>query len=535
MSLTVGCARCHDHKFDPIEQRDYYRLQAVFAGVERGDRPLEENSTTKRRAALMAERDKLAARQTVVLTKIEERTGPELKRIDETLTKLRAELASLPASVGTPSPSNGYHSAIMSKADQVKWVQVDLGSSLAIDEVRLFPARPTDFRDSPGFGFPLRFRIEVSDDAEFKKATTLEDQSKADVPSPGNNPYRVAVKGVKGRYVRITATRLWKRSEDYVFALAELQVDSAGKNVARGRAVTALDSIEAGRWSKRFLVDDYDSRNRLPDLSDPKSAKSFRRRLELVEQIRKSEAERAIQAEKDIPADLKTERGQLERKLAEINKSIERTLLAGPRVYSVLPIKPRPIWVLKRGDVEQKKGQVTPGALSCVSGPEFRIEKPDEEGQRRLALADWIADERNPLTWRSIVNRVWHYHFGRGLVDTPNDFGKMGSLPTHQELLDWLADEFRSHGSFKRLHRLIVTSSVYRQSSAHDEKGAKIDSDNRYLWRMNRRRLDAESLRDATLAVSGKFDRRMGGAGYDLFRFKDDHSPVYDHTDLDRF
>jgi hypothetical protein len=107
-------------------------------------------------------------------------------------------------------------------------------------------------------------------------------------------------------------------------------------------------------------------------------------------------------------------------------------------------------------------------------------------------------------------------------------------------LLDWLAIEFRGEpgasatgaGSFKRLHRLIVTSAAYRQASRHDESAAKLDADNRYLWRMNRRRLDAESIRDAVLAVSGRLDRHMSGPGYDLFRFKDDHSPVYDHTDL---
>src|SRR6185312_5479376 len=112
-------------------------------------------------------------------------------------------------------------------------------------------------------------------------------------------------------------------------------------------------------------------------------------------------------------------------------------------------------------DVEKKRQEVTPGALGCVGGlgGELKIDRPGEEGRRRLALADWIADERNALTWRSIVNRVWHYHFGRGLVDTPNDFGKMGSLPTHPELLDWLAAEFRDNGqSLKSLHRLILTS-----------------------------------------------------------------------------
>jgi hypothetical protein len=116
------------------------------------------------------------------------------------------------------------------------------------------------------------------------------------------------------------------------------------------------------------------------------------------------------------------------------------------------------------------------------------------------------------------VNRVWHYHFGRGLVDTPNDFGRMGSRPSHPELLDWLAADFRdSGGSLKRLHRLIVTSAAYRQSSRHDPRWASRDADNRYLWRMNRARLDPESVRDAVLLAAGQLDRTMGGPSVKQF------------------
>src|SRR5262249_39944617 len=117
---------------------------------------------------------------------------------------------------------------------------------------------------------------------------------------------------------------------------------------------------------------------------------------------------------------------------------------SGALVYAVKPIAPRPVWVLRRGDVEQRREAVPPGGLACVKGPDpdFKPGGP-AEGARRLALADWVADGRNPLTWRSVVNRAWHYHFGRGIVDTPNDFGKMGGRPSHPELLDWLAGEFR--------------------------------------------------------------------------------------------
>jgi hypothetical protein len=153
------------------------------------------------------------------------------------------------------------------------------------------------------------------------------------------------------------------------------------------------------------------------------------------------------------------------------------------------------------------------------------------EGARRAALADWIASVDNVLTWRSIANRVWQFHFGRGLVDMPSDFGRNGSKPTHPTLLDWLAAEVRDNGgSLKALHRVIVTSATYRQSSRGDRTAETLDADNRLYWRMNRRRLDAECVRDAVLAVSGTLDNRMGGPGFDLFRFKDDHSPIYDHT-----
>ncbi len=222
--------------------------------------------------------------------------------------------------------------------------------------------------------------------------------------------------------------------------------------------------------------------------------------------------------------------GRGDRKLPSMSARV------GPRsVYSVVSISPRPVWVLHRGNVEQRRQLVAPGALPCVPGPDpdFRQEAKAPEGQRRAALAGWVADPRNPLTWRSIVNRVWQYHFGRGLVDTPSDFGRNGSQPTHPELLDWLAVEFRDGGSsLKQLHRLILLSAAYQQESAHRPECAAVDAENRLLWRANRARLDAEELRDATLCVSGKLDNRMGGPGFELFHFHDDHSPVYDYTAL---
>jgi hypothetical protein len=185
----------------------------------------------------------------------------------------------------------------------------------------------------------------------------------------------------------------------------------------------------------------------------------------------------------------------------------------------------------------QPRSPAVPGTIPVIAGldPRFPLSGEHAEGERRAALARWITRPDNPLTWRSIVNRVWQYHFGRALADSPNDFGRMGKPPSHPELLNWLAVEFRDGGqSFKRLHRLLVTSSVYRQSSAHNEAAARVDAENQFLWRMPRRRLEAEEIRDAMLAVSGRLDRRMGGPGYYLFVLeKTEHSPHYQYHKFD--
>jgi hypothetical protein len=204
--------------------------------------------------------------------------------------------------------------------------------------------------------------------------------------------------------------------------------------------------------------------------------------------------------------------------------------------------KPRQVYVLKRGSEAHPGELAAPHAPGYIAeaAPHFTLGDVDNEGERRAGLARWLVDPGNPLTWRSIVNRVWLYHFGSGIVDTPNDFGRMGSTPTHPELLDWLAMEFRDGGpwlarpqSLKELHYLLCTSATYRQSSHDNADNASRDAGNRYLWRMNRRKLEAEEFRDAVLMTAGKLDLAMGGPGYRNFQFVDDHSPHYNYEDFD--
>jgi len=599
LSLTVHCARCHDHKFDPISQEEYYRLQAVFAGVDRVNRPVDTDpQMAARRRTLMANRKKVEARKKELDSLVAKVTSAEVDELDRRLKTLKEERKAIPKPE-KESPSNGYHSGIEPKPEVEKWVQVDLGDHRVIDSVRLIPARPTDFADTPGFGFPRRFRMEASDDPEFGQSIPLLDASQSDYPNPGDTPLVIQAKAVQARFVRITATRLWERTQDYVFALAELQVLSGTNNVAFQAKVAALDSIEAGRWGRQKLVDNFDSRNSLVEPAEAPEVAA--KRKELDDQIKRLGERREATALAILDPPVRDEIADVGRRLAQLNSELE-SLPKAQMVYAaasdfkpegsfVPPNAPREIHLLRRGDVKRPGPLVEPGALSCLGGLDSRLEvaSPNEEGDRRAALARWITDPKNVLSRRSIVNRLWQYHFGRGIVDSPNDFGHMGSLPTHPELLDWLALWFLDQGeSLKQLHRLLVTSATYRQTSSpvaadarrltsNSEPGAKsseavakidadspiasgiparrlagsrpptdiqslltpaaaavgVDSDNRLLWRMNRARLDAESFRDALLCLSGQLDLTMGGPSLQQFYFKDDHSPVYDYTQFD--
>jgi len=170
-------------------------------------------------------------------------------------------------------------------------------------------------------------------------------------------------------------------------------------------------------------------------------------------------------------------------------------------------------YVLKGGGYDAFGEEVRPGFLTILDRGDAKItpSKINTTG-RRTALANWLADPANPLTARVMVNRIWHYHFGRGIVGTPSDFGEMRDRETHRELLDWLAATFVEQGwSVKKMSRLIMLSSAYQQSSSFNAEAAKVDPDNKLIWRFRRQRLTGEEIRDATLLVSGRINWQMGG------------------------
>lgn len=534
-SLTVGCAQCHYHKFDPISQEDYYSLQAVFAAVDRTDvNYYPDDASMQRFVGLEEQRQKVAVRIKTLEEPLKQKAGEAYtalsKRIDGAADK---------ASKTNPNvkPDFGYHSAIAKEQNAVKWVQVDLGKSVEIQRIVLKPCYDDYGGIGGGFGFPVRFKVEASDDPAFKTGVTLiwrkhDATFMNDFKNPGLIPFETGTAGddgAMGRYVRVTAVKLAERKNDYILALAEMEVFAGkdGPNLAAGKPVTAADSIEAApRWQKENLTD---------GIAPEARTQEDKQRL-----ISERDALMLAQADAKTRQQLKDTRKQRAVIEAEIAKLPEPGKVYAGAIHTGAGNfrgtggeggKPRVIQVLKRGDMKQPAKEVGPESIIALSEAFHNVYQlaGEAESARRAALAKWITDKNNVLTWRSIVNRVWQHHFGSGLVDTANDFGRMGGRPSHPELLDWLAVTFRDDlsGSLKRLHKLIVMSDTYRQSS---DKAEPADANNVFLSHQNRRKLDAESIRDSILAVSGKLDLTMGGPSFQDFVIeKPQHSPHYEY------
>jgi hypothetical protein len=532
-STTIQCARCHNHKFDPFTQQHYYSLQSIFAAVDRAERVYDTDPTVETERQELVVRKLSAQRQLDELeTLIRAEGGERLVMLEEKMARLRPQ--------GEPvmkRPEFGYHSVIAATADIEKWVEIDLGRDVELSSIVLHACHDEFAGIGAGFGFPVRYRIETTPSAgreAGRPASVVQDATAASVANPGLTPVEVPCRET-ARFIRVVATQLAARQKDFILALAEVEAfDSMGENVAANAHVTALDSIESPvRWCMSNLTDAI-----WPAAADPDAA------LALLE----TRQARDALLENLNSADRRKKRGELIQQLAEIEKQLSE-LPTGRVVYAAAthfarqgnfhPTEgnPRPVKVLHRGNETQPGEDVQPGTIPLRVDDAWQFQLPSDhaESARRAALARWMTRPDHPLTWRSIVNRVWQYHFGRGIVDSPNDFGRMGQLPTHPALLDWLAVQFRDNGqSFRKLHRLIVTSAVYRQKSAGNPAAELIDAENTFLWRMNRRRLEAEEIRDAVLAVSGKLNPESGGPGFYLFELeKPEHSPHYEYNRFD--
>ena len=533
--VTINCARCHDHKLDPISQREYYGLSAVFAGVKRGEREVsaaEVRDLAARKQALNAELQQIRIEQARLSGRHFDLadivgggdglgTGKLGDGIDlitgKPQTAKRAFLEGAKPNVFARSTVKFVDGVVIPDLSPegtqitstgLKVMKPPRTSGQAWDAIRFGPVNSHFSTKLDGVDYAADGHTLLSLHAN--AAITFDLAALREAGAPAEMKF-TATAGYFGQTPKNGASY-------FVYVDGELKANQ--KNIGRDDGGLAVDVMLPA--AARFLtLMSTDGGNGIGHdqicFADPWLA--------------------AAQPPPMSDAD-KTELTRLQQRRTELEKELA-AFPAPTKVYAVITETPPPVKLLKRGDPEQPAEEVSPTSLSCVSGlkPELGTSQ-SSDGDRRQALADWVTSPTNPLTRRVIVNRLWHYHFGAGLVETPSDFGLGGGLPSHPELLDWLADELLAQRwSLKAIQRLICTSAAYRQQSnsaavprpsgSGPSRAYAIDANNRLLWRMNPRRLDAESLRDSVLSASGKLNTTMFGPGYRDFEYQEEYAPVY--------
>jgi len=509
LGLTIGCARCHSHKFDPISHREYYSMAAVFSGVRHGDRALPLPPERKDEIAKVDGRiQKLEAQlarfipKPVVASTVTNATGKTLRpavnavRNEEALVPVEAKFVRF-----TVLAANGGEPCI----DELEVWSGERNVALATNGTK-----PTASGSIAGYEI---HKLEHLNDG-------LAGNSRSWISSESGRGWVQLEFAKAERIDRI----VWGRDRDGQFK----------DRVATTYRIEA--AVTTNAWK---LVASSDDREPFKGKTEKPAGPLYRFDAAPV-----AEAEQGRQW------------------LAELEKARkERSALSkSPLVYAGNFSQPGQTFRLHRGDPMQKRETVPPGTLAVFNPLTLATNLPEQ--QRRLQLADWIASPENPLTARVLVNRLWQHHFGVGLVNTPNDFGKNGTQPSHPELLDWLASELvnpvvgggspsanpdgalvakarSSHDraaaawSMKHIHRLILTSATWRQSSAPREDALKVDAGSRLLWRFPPRRIEAEGIRDSILAVSGNLDRKAGGPSF--FLHDVDRENVYHYHPKEKF
>ncbi len=518
LSTTIHCARCHAHKFDPVSQTEYFGLQAVFAGIDRANRRYDADP------AIHARRIALEMRK-------------------QTLQTGGAALAQLLQEADFAPDVAAWENARQA-ADHWRVLDPAAFASAAGSDIVQMPDRSLRF-----FGKrPEKDTYTIDAVADRAPIAALRLEALADDLLPHRGPGRQDNGNLHLTEFRVEAAPANDPSRKRTVAIVRAVADF---NQSGWEIDKAIDGDKATAWGIFPAVGQ--SHVAVFQFKEPVEFQGGTRLTVTLEQqhggghllgrVRLSASSvahaaiaapvpTAIQTIVAKPLAVRSANDSAELARFVLREKVEADLAALPTqsiVYAAAAdfaadgsFRPamgcRPVHVLRRGDVKQPQALAAPGALDCVADVRFHLANPGDEGQRRAALARWVGDPRNPLTWRSIVNRVWGFHFGRGLVATPSDFGVMGSTPSHPELLDWLTAAFlEDGGSLKKLHRRIVTSATYRQGSQVRPDAAKRDGDNVLLWRMNAQRLDAESLRDAVLSIAGQLDSTMGGPSFRNF------------------
>jgi len=614
LGLTTGCARCHDHKFDPISQTDYYALQAVFAGVNHGDGNLPLTDNQQLRVAELEEDEKeLLSRLSPFLPRLRENGC--VRVIDESQATHLVEAKGSADRVTEPSVDwsrgsytwwnhdpehpvvqyepklSGHYRIWLSwgagfsthttrasyrllasgdenviatvnqqlradgsgKVDQMKrWSGFfDAGIHLLspADSLLLYggndaaavTADVVVFEEvdvetaKESSGFSLMPRSSVSPLMNIESFTTREAKA-IRFWIDGTNQSEPCIDELEvfdgGRNVALASSgAIASSSGDFVHPTHKLSQINDGEF---GNPRSWISSQVSGGWVQIDFADLYQvdriqwARDRTGQFAD-RTAVDYRIELmradgqweyvagssdRLVPQV---SGGKEPQYRFDSFPDSEAEKGR--RWLEELTsvrqelEQIQKSRVAYVGQFS----QPGATHRLYRGEPSSPREQVVPSAIEALS--KLKMDAASPESERRRMLADWIASEENPLTARVIVNRIWQFHFGEGIVSTPSDLGRNGAEPSHPELLDWLAGELiRSDWSLKHIHRLILLSDTWCQDHLPVEQALKLDAGNRLLWRFAPRRMEAESIRDSILAVSGVLDLdSRGGPGFSAF------------------
>ncbi|QDT36641.1 DUF1553 domain-containing protein [Stratiformator vulcanicus] len=492
LGLTVGCARCHDHKFDPIEQKDYYRMVSAFGGVHHGERPI---ATSEQWEAYRRISEPLAERRKAL-----EASERELRTVVEQRAEANAELHSQAWTRPTVDPAGTEERFDAIDAKFVRLTVSGLtsrrsGKSFFLDEFEVYPVRDGGLN------------VALSANGATASAST----PKAEDFDEGYGIHRAFDGDINTRAKIIGTQVLLELAEVTAIERVFFSSDRLG--------LLQKDYRKASFPAEYQLEVSVDGR-RWQTVADTSGRTPFNNEFR---------AKRLFEAE--ITPEERSKLEKIRKRLVDTRRALD-DVEEPPLWYAgkfKLPENPQ-FHVFLGGNPERKGPPVRPASLSVLSEVTdgFSLNGDAGEGERRLALAEWIVDAKNPLTPRVLANRLWHYHFGTGIVATPSDFGYMGDRPSHPELLDWLAAEVHRHGwRLKPLHRQIMLSQTYRQASTWREDAANVDSSSRLLWRFPPRRLSAEELRDTMLQVAGKLDTTMGGPGFRLYRYTHDNVATY--------
>lgn len=523
LGMTIGCARCHDHKFDPITQEDYYGLYATFAGVRHGEVPLATRQQKTERAALLrplnARKDELQKRGAELQAAILERGRSRLAEYEAQWIRPKVDRT------GTEESFESVEARFVRLVCEAQDLNPQQTSGFRIDEFQIW-----------------------STENNSRNVALSVNGGKATGPSRQNGVFddayspRLAIDGERG--ARFIATS------------NHLTIELAAPTKINRVVFSSAHDEPTPEHSKFVFVADYRIEVSLDGeqwhtVADGSDRQPVNQGSHVEYRLRKGET---------TPEEMSEQFG-LAAEMAKVLREID-----------AVPTLPR-VWVGKRvaedargpfhvflGGSPQKKGDVVvPASLSVLGETHpshYRLNADAPEAERRQSLAEWTTHPTNPLTARVLVNRLWHYHFGTGIVDTPSDFGYMGGRPSHPQLLDFLATQLVDNDwRIKELHRLIMTSDAYCQSSAYVENASRIDADSRLLWRFPPRRLSAEEIRDTILSVAGELERTRvsvqevissessngpaprtalvpdGGPGFRLYQFIQDNVCTFEPLD----